>query len=173
MTGLSVAEIVALVGAEQPARHDAERMLRRVSAPARADAESVVFAEDAEALAAAKRSAAGLILVRKDAAEDGDARLLRVANPRYAFALCAKALAKTDGDADRHQIDMSANLHYTVEHGERLRVGPGTVIGAGVRLGDDVAIGRNVTIEDGVVIGSRVVVQSGAVLGIDGLWVCA
>jgi UDP-3-O-[3-hydroxymyristoyl] glucosamine N-acyltransferase len=55
-----------------------------------------------------------------------------------------------------------------------VRVGPRTVVGAGVYVGEDSSIGAdclicpNVTIMHGVTVGDRVIIQAGAVLGSDG-----
>jgi UDP-3-O-[3-hydroxymyristoyl] glucosamine N-acyltransferase len=159
---MTAREIAALVGST--IGFDGE--LRCVAAPADASVDTIVFAQDEDALREAVASAAGLILARAGAVGGGadDSRVVRVADPKYAFALCARALAG-EPEAAVHPmavVDPSARL------GERVRVGAGAVIEAGAVLGDDVSIGSNATICQGVEIGSRVVVLQGAVLGSTG-----
>jgi UDP-3-O-[3-hydroxymyristoyl] glucosamine N-acyltransferase len=52
--------------------------------------------------------------------------------------------------------------------GDRVVVGPGTHVGAGVRIGADSVLRSNVTVYPGAEIGARVVVHAGTVLGSDG-----
>lgn len=52
--------------------------------------------------------------------------------------------------------------------GDRVEIGPGSVIGAGCRIGHDCLLHANVTLYYGVVMGERCVVQSGVVIGGDG-----
>ena len=121
--------------------------LTRVSAPGDASAESIVFAQDDRALAAAVESASGLILVRRDTKSD-DPRILRVDDPRYAFALCARELQRAS---------VGARITSAVH--------PSAVIEDGAVLGSGCVLGPNVTVYGCVRMGARVVVQAGAVLG--------
>jgi UDP-3-O-[3-hydroxymyristoyl] glucosamine N-acyltransferase len=135
-----------------------EMTLTRVGAAGEATADCVVFAEDEKSLAAALASGAGLVLAKRS---DEDARVLRVDDPRYAFAQCAQALA-VKAEADVHP---SAVVDASVTMGERVRIGARAVVEAEVTLGDDVSIASGATVLRGVEIGNRVVVQAGAVLG--------
>jgi len=137
-----------------------EANVTRVAAADDATAECVVFAEDAQTLAAALASRAGVILAR----EPGDARVLVVDDPRYAFALTARALQPVRSA----EVHPSAVVDASVTMGERVRIGARAVVEADVVLGDDVEIASGATVLRGVEIGSRVVVQAGAVLGATG-----
>lgn len=90
---------------------------------------------------------------------------MRAVDPRFAFALCARALARTDQAGEGPWVHASASVDPNAELGARVRVGAGAVIEAGAKLGDDVTIGSNAVIGEDVVLGARVVVQAGAVLG--------
>jgi UDP-3-O-[3-hydroxymyristoyl] glucosamine N-acyltransferase len=121
--------------------------LARVSAPGGASRDCIVFAQDDRAMAAALASDAGLILAGRDAAS-ADRRILRVDDPRYAFAICARELGRRFADV-----------------GATLAVHPSAVIEEGTVMGSGCVIGPNVTVYGCVRMGDRVVVQAGAVLG--------
>ena len=156
---LKAKELGALLGVETKSN----AAVVRVSGFEGATQDSVVFAEDEKAFMAATATDAGIIL-----ANCGnpllDERLLVVKHPRYAFALCAKALM---AERSSH-VHASAVVDPTAKLGNRVRIGAGAVIEAGVTLGDDVEICSGALVLAGVVVGSRVVVQSGAVLGATG-----
>jgi UDP-3-O-[3-hydroxymyristoyl] glucosamine N-acyltransferase len=147
----------------------ATRTVSRVSEAAGAGPDAIVFAQDDAALRVALASAAGAILAKKSEAgiEDArsDSRVLWVEDPKYAFAVCARALMQNDGEPLRHP---TAVVHATARLGEHVRLGAHAVIEAHVVLGDDVSIGSCTTICRGATLGSRVVVQAGAVLGATG-----
>ena len=133
-----------------------------------ADARSVVFAVEKEALAGALRSGAGIILASRKLESDDlplDLRVLWVEDARYAFAVVARRLSE---GGVKEGIHPTAVVGEGVEIGFGTSVGPGVVIGDGVRIGKDCNILARVTIYPGVVIGDRVVVQAGAVLGSTG-----
>ena len=159
---LTLDEIAALVGA---AGTGAAGTLTRVAAAASAGPDAIVFAQDDAALRAAVASAAGAILAKKSEAAIEDARILWVRDPKYAFAVCARALTQDDGEPLRHP---TAVVHATARLGERVRLGAHAVIEAHAVLGDDCSIGSCATVCRGATLGSRVVVQAGAVLGATG-----
>lgn len=156
--GKSAKEVAALIGAETTSGS----VLTHVSAITAAKPDSIVFAEDDVTLASAIGSHAGLILARRNELASHDPRILWVRHPKYAFALCARALAAPDSTPLLHPsaiIDSSAKL------GKGTRVGAGAVIEADAVIGEDCTIRSNATICRGVVLGDRVIVQLGAVLG--------
>jgi UDP-3-O-[3-hydroxymyristoyl] glucosamine N-acyltransferase len=153
-------EIAAWFGAELAPGADAGAELREVSGIAGAGSESIVFAMDGKTLELALASEAGMILAGKSA--DGDARVLRVADARFAFAKIAKRLGARVGATEIHP---TAVLHASVKLGEGTRVGAGSVLEEGVRIGRECEIGPRVTIYAGTRLGDRVNVQAGAVLG--------
>jgi len=139
-------------------------MISRVSGLETAGPDAVVFAEDVRTLWAAMATSAGLILARHVGSQP-DSRVVVVKDPRYAFALCAKALAEVRTAREVHPsavVDASAKL------GERVKIGARAVVEADVVLGDDVEIAAGAVILCGVEIGNRAVVQAGAVLGATG-----
>jgi UDP-3-O-[3-hydroxymyristoyl] glucosamine N-acyltransferase len=139
---MTAKEIAELLGVST----DLTARLTFVSAPEDASRESIVFAQDERALGAAVASEAGLILARNDAMSD-DERVLRVDDPRHAFAVCAPALKRARGDHEEGSVHPSA------------------VIEDGAVMGSGCVIGPNVTVYGCVRMGKRVVVQAGAVLG--------
>ncbi len=157
---LSAAEIAEMLGAAT----NSTATLARVSALESTGPDAIVFAEDERALAAAIATDAGLILARV-AGTKQDARVVVVKDPRYAFALCGKALAGVRTESEVHP---SAVVDASAKVGARVKIGARAVVEADVVLGDDVEIAAGAVILRGVEIGSRVVVQAGAVLGATG-----
>jgi len=173
MPTLTMAEIAKLAGLEpdsHPAKLPGGPQVSRVSAIGDATPDALVFAQDESSLAAALASSAGIILapgklaprklVAGNAAEQ-DPRVLGVPDPRYVFALAAKALAPPCTGS----IHPSASIHPTSTLGARAQIGAQAVVEAGVTLGDGVTLGSGVVLCTGTTLGSRVVVQAGAVLG--------
>jgi UDP-3-O-[3-hydroxymyristoyl] glucosamine N-acyltransferase len=156
-----MSEVADWIGASA-APGDAE--IDQVSSIEAATARSVVFAVDSMALQSAIESKAGLILAAKSSQQE-DARILRVADPRYAFAMIASKLKGKGFEAGIHP---SAVVGEGVEIGEGTSIGPGVVIGDGVRIGNGCHIMARVTLYPRTVLGDRVVVQAGAVLGSTG-----
>jgi len=167
----SLVEIADLVGALRP---EIAPEVVRVSSIETATPATLVFATDAATLDTALRSEAGGILTKSVLLEGADIdandpRLLRVKDPRYAFALAAKFLSTSENDSDdAPKVHATAVLGKDVRLGKRTRIGPHVVIGDGVTLGDDCIVLANVTIYSGTTIGDRVLVQAGAVLGATG-----
>lgn len=160
-----MSEVAEWVGARAPS---ADGEIVAVSSIDAADEHSVVFAVDAAALKAALQSKAGVILAGRALKLDGmeaEARIWRVADPRYAFAIIAKKLKGKGFEAGVHA---SAIVGEGVEIGEGTSIGPRVVIGEGVRIGRDCNILAGVTLYPKTVLGDRVVVQGGAVLGSTG-----
>jgi UDP-3-O-[3-hydroxymyristoyl] glucosamine N-acyltransferase len=157
---LKANEIAALLGVSTTSA----AAVKRVSGVGDAGPDCIVFAEDEKTLAAAMATGVGLILARQGESSLDD-RVLVVKDPRYAFAVCAKALAKTRASSEIHP---SAVIDPTVKLGERVKIGARVVIEADVTLGNDADIASGAIILRGVEIGDRVIVQAGAVLGATG-----
>ena len=164
--GLGRAEIAELAGVALPSVPEFA-CIARVSAIAKAQNDSLVFATDAASLAAALATGAGLILAPRALATGDDRRVMGVADPRYTFAVCARALESLQSRSEP-PVHPTAVVDPGASLGARVRIGAGTVVAAGADVGDDSVLGRNVTVEAGVTIGARVVVQSGTVLGSKG-----
>jgi len=158
-------EVAGWVGADASA---VDGEITSVSSIEAATGSSVVFAVDAAALKAALESKAGVILAGKALKLDEmnpDARVWKVADPRYAFALIAGRLKGKGFEAGIHA---SAVVGEGVAIGEGTSIGPRVVIGDGVQIGRDCHILAGVTLYPKTVLGDRVVVQAGAVLGSTG-----
>jgi len=160
-------EIAKWLGAPIAPEFDGGSELTAVSSIEAAGGASVVFATDAKTLARAIASPAGLILAAQRLMGEtaGDARVIAVADARFAFAKVAERLGTRDPRTE---------IHATAVVADSVQIGPGTKIAAGCILGEDVTLGRdceigpNVTIYAGTVLGDRVHVQAGAVLGSKG-----
>ncbi len=156
----TAAEIAKLLGVETASR----AVVTRVSGIEVAGEDAVVFAVDAAAVKAALASKAGLILTQRDA-ETSDSRVLKVRDPKYAFAVCAATLAVPE---DGPLVHPSASVDATANVGVNTRVGAGAVIETNAVVGEGCSIGSRVTICAGATLGDRVVVLPGAVLGSTG-----
>ena len=155
---IKIKEIEELLGLESSGD---ERTFSRLSNYEDAGLDSIVFAANEEALQRAKESGAGLILAPQDSPASSDSRLVRVKDPKYAFAVCGGWL---DGFAEV-VVHPSAVIDVAASVGHGSSVGAGAVIEAGAVVGEKCLIGSNVTIYGNVTMGNRVVVQAGAVLG--------
>jgi len=160
---------------------DGSIMVTQLSSLQSADAESLVFVDDAKYLDAALASSAAAVIAGEFAANpealaaSAPARkpLLISSQPRLAFARAARLLG--DAAAQGRGIHPSAIVAASVIGGnvdigpraivgEQVKIGEGTTIGAGCVIGDGVEIGAhcridaNVTIYSGTTLWSRVVV---------------
>ncbi len=162
---------------------DGSVVLKKFAPADRAQAGDVTFAENAEYLALAEKSAASAIIVGIGISTSSKV-LIRVANPRVAFA---KTLAlffpeptlkagihPTAVVAASAQIDPTAHIGPHCVVGEKVHLGARSILQGGdhvgdhSRLGDDCRIFPNVTIYLGIQIGSRVRIHSSTVIGADG-----
>jgi UDP-3-O-[3-hydroxymyristoyl] glucosamine N-acyltransferase len=155
---ISVKTIHELLGLEPSAD---ERTFTRLSNYEQATPDSIVFAENDEALEKAKASFAGLILAPLNTTAGSDSRLLPVKNPKHAFALCSKWF---DGFA-KAVIHPSAVIEEGASVGYGTSVAAGALLHAGAEIGENCMIGSHVTIYGCVTIGDDVPIQAGAVLG--------
>ena len=159
-----VREIAALVNAEVEGA--GARDIRRVAELESAQADEISFVAHRKAEAAARRSAAGCLLVRPDFDNSANQTVLRVREPRASIVRVIHRLHPRPAPA--------AGVHPTAVIGENVTLGEGVSVGAGVVIGDSVRVGEgsiihpNVTIYADVAIGRRAVVHSGCVLGADG-----
>jgi len=138
----------------------------------------------ANAALAAAESAAGCIIGPLDCPALPGRTVIRVPQPRAAFARTLRWLypppAPDPGVHATAQVDSRAQLGDGVSIGPYsiveadATIGSGTVIGphcrigAGVMLGEASLLHGNVTLYPGVRIGARAVLHSGAVIGADG-----
>jgi len=177
----TTAEIAKLLDGEVIG--DASAALTGFAAAEHAQPGDLTFAETDDYFAAAEKSAATAVIAGKNSAS-ADKIVIRVANPRIAFA---KALAVFFPEpkfaagihpsaviAASAQIDPTAHIgpHCTI--GERVKLGANVVLQSGDFIGDDSVLGDetnlfpNVTIYARSQIGRRVRIHAGTVIGSDG-----
>ena len=163
---------------------EVDHVITGVSSIAGAGPGCLVFAEEEASFAAAMASGAGAVLVGQQLTTTGANKpVLRIPQPRLAFARAAVLLRSPQPDPSIHptavvdptvQIGdrVSVGAHASVEEGASIGdgtiIGSGAVIGAGVRIGSKCHIYPRVVIYPGATLGDRVVVHAGAVLGADG-----
>ena len=110
--------------------------------------------------------------------------VIKVKNPKLAFALVAEVLHPTkQRDPEIHptavisesaDVALNAFIGAFTCVGDNSSVGEGTQLRAGAKIGDNVSIGRNcilhpnVFVEDGCTLGDNVILHAGVVIGSDG-----
>ena len=141
----------------------------------------ISFIEKAENLRETKASA---LLVPQDFDLEISCSVIKVKNPKLAFALIAAILHppkhrapeihKSAIIADNAEIGEGVFIGAFVIIGESSKIGDRTQIRAGAKIGDNVKIGDgctihpNVFIEDNCTIGDNVILHAGVVIGADG-----
>jgi UDP-3-O-[3-hydroxymyristoyl] glucosamine N-acyltransferase len=163
---------------------DEARAIKGVNALEDASEEELSFVASRRAAAQAASSRAGCLLVAADFDNRSRRTVVRVQDPRAAFAHVISVLypkrkpapgihptAVIGNDA---RIGNGCSIAANVTLGERTIVGANSVIAPGCVIGDDVTIGEgcllyaNVTVYDRVRIGSRVILHAGSIIGADG-----
>jgi UDP-3-O-[3-hydroxymyristoyl] glucosamine N-acyltransferase len=163
---------------------DGEIELSGVAALEAAGAGDMAFVGNRKAAAQAQASAAGCLLVPFEWPSPADRTVIRVSEPRTAFA---RVTSRFHPPAEvTPGIDPTAVLGREVEIGDLVHIGPHAAIGEGARIGARTSIGAgcaigkrvvlgegcvlhpNVTIYDDVDIGRGTILHSGCVIGADG-----
>jgi UDP-3-O-[3-hydroxymyristoyl] glucosamine N-acyltransferase len=182
MNSIRARELADWLGGELEG--DGDRQITGVAAIEAAGPHELAFAAGRKAAELARASAAGCLLVSRDFPAAEGRCLIRVADPRGAFARAVRWFyPEREPEPGIHPtavISPAAVLGERVAIGplavvcDGARVGDGTLISAGCYLGRDSAVGErctlhpNVTIYERVTIGDRVIIHSGAVIGADG-----
>jgi UDP-3-O-[3-hydroxymyristoyl] glucosamine N-acyltransferase len=182
MPALTVAQLAELCAGE--VEGDSRRVITGANALEDARETDLSFVANAKAAAAASSSIAGCLMVVESFDQSGPWALIRVPEPRAAFARALAALyPQTRPAPEVHPtaiIAPSATLGDDcfigayVMIGEETRIGDGCWIGEHSSIGNRVVIGAdatlhpNVTVYDGTQIGARVILHSGCVIGADG-----
>jgi UDP-3-O-[3-hydroxymyristoyl] glucosamine N-acyltransferase len=179
---LQVREIAQQLGA--PFEGDGARVVNTAASVEAATIEQIAFAAGPKALQYAASSSAGCLLIPLDLPNPDSRTVIRVPQPRAAFARVIALLHPPFQEPPG--VDPSAIIASTAFIGEGVSIGPravvgersiigarsvigaGSVIGRGVQLGERSRLQANVTIYDNVIIGRRAVLHSGCVLGADG-----
>ncbi|MDR7554026.1 MAG: UDP-3-O-(3-hydroxymyristoyl)glucosamine N-acyltransferase [Armatimonadota bacterium] len=178
---MKLADLARLARAELSGPGDVE--IDAVTELAHAHPAALVYVADLRRLPDAEASAAGALLVAADAPPVRKPAL-RAANIRAAFARVLAAFAPVPAVGRgvhptaviapdvRLGADVTVGPFVAIEPG--VRIGPRTVLHAGVVVGAQAEIGADCVLYPGVVLypravlGDRVVVHAGAVLGADG-----
>ncbi len=183
MQSLTVAEIASLLNAGK-GEGEQGRMITGAAPLTEANASDLSFVSGKQGIAAAGSSKAGCLIVPQSFSTEGPWALIRVDEPRMAFALALGALYPPkrfrDGIHPSAIVSESAKIAEDCFIGAHVSVGSHTAIGSGCAIADGCVIGDgvhiaentrlhpNVTIYDGVRIGARVIIHAGAVIGADG-----
>lgn len=178
---LTVADIAERI--EARLEGDGQRVIATCAGLEEAGPDAISFLADPREVERARKSKAGALIV-PEGVEGLEVPLLRVANPRLAFARTLALFAPPRSEPEG--IHPTSVVHPGARIGEGVAIGPcavveeGAVIGdrvklyAGVYVGRDAEIGDDSTVYPNAVIGDRVkvgrrcVVQAGAVIGSDG-----
>lgn len=182
MPALTVAQIAELCGGQ--VEGDGERLISGANALENATGNELSYAANEKKIEAAELSNAGCLLVSPSFSGRGEWSLIRVDDPRTAFAWAVSAIYSKPRHAPSFHataiiarsaaIEAGCFIGVYATIGERTSIGEGCSIGNGCVIGDDVTIGKNttlyprVTLYDGVKIGERVILHSGCVVGADG-----
>jgi UDP-3-O-[3-hydroxymyristoyl] glucosamine N-acyltransferase len=167
-----------------PIEGDADRDITAAAAIESAGASEISFVGRKKAAQLAAGSGAGCLLAGADFDNAAGRTVIRVGDPRAAFARVVARLhpprpvppgihpSAVIGARVRLGAEVSIAAHTVIGDeaavGERTVIGAGSSIGRGARIGADCRIAANVSIYDDCDIGDRVVIHSGAVIGADG-----
>lgn len=179
---LTVAQIAELCDGR--AEGDTNLLITGVNTVQDAAAHDLSFVANRKVAESAASSRAGCLLVPDSFEGTGTWALIRVEDPRAAFARALRALhPKRLPLPYRHPtavIALSASVandcfigayavigEHTIIQGA-CSIGNGCVIGDRVTIGENSTLHANVTIYDDTRIGARVILHSGCVLGADG-----
>lgn len=182
MPSLTTSQIAALCSGELEG--DPQRVITGANTLDLATFLDVAFVANAKAAAAAATSQAGCLIVGKDFGREGSWTLVRVVEPRFAFARVLKELYgrpelapyihPTAIIAASARISDSCTIGAGVTIGERsviesnCRIGNGCIIGEDVHISQQTVLHPSVTVYERVRIGERVILHSGCVIGADG-----
>lgn len=163
---------------------DGEKQLSGVAPLESASAGELAFAAGRKVVQQAESSAAGCLIVPLDYENTARRTVIRVPEPRTAFARAVSRLHPPEKPVP--VVHPTAVIAPDVEMGSEVAIGPMVSIGEGARIGSGASVGpncsigrrvtlgescilhANVTVYDDVDIGRRVILHSGCVIGADG-----
>lgn len=182
MHPLKAAEIAQICGGMLDG--DGGRLITGANTLEQAGVSDLAFVANQKAVQQAESSNAGCLLVPESFPAEPARTLIRVREPRAAFARALAALyqeprptgsihstAIISGTA-RIGADCVIGAYVTI--GDATEIGSRCIIAAGCRIGDRVSIGEdsmlhaNVAVYAGVRVGARAILHAGCVLGADG-----
>jgi UDP-3-O-[3-hydroxymyristoyl] glucosamine N-acyltransferase len=177
----TIADIAKRLGGE--VLGDASLVLKGFAPADRAQPGDLTFAENESYFARAEQSAASAIIIDGPGASSRKT-LIRVPNARVAFAKVlplffpepafAAGIHPTAIVPASARVDPTAHIGPYCIVGEKVRIGPRSVlrgliyIGADCLVGEDATIFPNVTLYPRTEVGNRVRIHSGTVVGSDG-----
>lgn len=182
MAVLTVCQLAEICGGA--AEGDTARQISGANALENATTKDLSFAANQKAIEAARTSKAGCLLVPVSFDGKGEWSVIRVAEPRTAFARAlavlypnkrvAASIHPTAVIAKNAVIASDCSIGPYVCIGEETKIASGCSIASGCAVGARVTIGENttlhasVTLYDGVSVGARVILHAGCVVGADG-----
>lgn len=179
---MTAAELAQLLAA--PLEGDGAVLLSGGATLDAAGPRDLVFVDSRAAIAEMGATAAGCLLIRADAEAPAGKTVIRVKQPRSAFAKAMRALFPDVRPAAG--IHPAATVAESAVVGEGASIGPQVVLEEGVRIGagavveagcyvgrgsivgDGCRLHANVTLYAGVEVGARTILHSGCVIGADG-----
>jgi UDP-3-O-[3-hydroxymyristoyl] glucosamine N-acyltransferase len=164
MAVVTVQQLAEICGGA--AEGDTTRQISGANALETATAGDLSFVANKKAAEAARASKAGCLLAPVAFADKGDWAIIRVAEPRSAFARALAVLYPKPPVSSF--IHPSAVIAKNASIAAGCSIGAGCVVGERVTIGENTTLAANVTLYDGVVIGARVILHSGCVIGADG-----
>ncbi len=182
MPALTVAQIAEICAGSVVG--DGAKLITGANSLEDAQAHDLSFVSSKKTEAKAKESRAGCLIVANSFEIEGAWALIRVHDPRSAFATAVTALYPDKPRVpETHPTAIvapdakigpgcSVGAYCVIGEGASIgrdcRLGESCTIGSGVTLGDNCTLHPQVTIYDRVSVGSRVILHSGCVLGADG-----
>lgn len=181
----TVGQLAALI--EGSVDGDGSISIRGISSIEDAQDGDITFAENDKLLGSASRSLASAVIAPANSKIEGIFKgkpLIRVKNPRFAFAQALRIFAPepkvyqgihpTAIIGEHFAFGENISVHGLSSIGDNVRLGDNSVIYPFAFVGDNVVIGDNCVVYPHVVlhndteIGNSVVIHSGSVLGTDG-----
>ncbi len=182
MPAFTVAQLAEICNGE--VEGEGGRIISGANALDQAMESDLSFAANRKAMDTATSSRAGCLLVPASFSVSGSWSLIRVQDPRAAFARALSVLyVKTKPAPGIHPtaiVAATAKVASDCFIGAHTSIGAHTIVAGGCSIGNGCAIGdrvfigehstfyANVTVYDDVRIGARVILHSGCVLGADG-----
>jgi UDP-3-O-[3-hydroxymyristoyl] glucosamine N-acyltransferase len=188
---ITLADVIALTGAEPAGEVDRARAIAGVKPLDLAGPRDISFLDSPRFLGALRASAAGACFLRSEHVSEGRAGLVRLVtrDPYRAYVMVARTLfeetLRPGSTFGARGVDPGASVHPDARLEDGVVVDPGAVIGPGAEVGSGTMIGANAVIGEGVrigrdcsigpgasllhsIVGDRVVIHPGARLGQDG-----
>lgn len=149
---------------------NANHAIFSLSSLARATSNDLAYFDNPLFQSVLSSTRAGAVLLKSEHVNGCPVNCIAVPDPLEAMFKVSRLLPNLN-HIDTTGIHPTAQIHRSVQIGQRSSVGANSVIGEKVQLNDDVTIGSNTTIESSVCIGknsrigSGVIIHSGTLIG--------